>query len=51
MMPDLVDDRVCPKTVKSALLGANPNEWALSIMGEITALCDVQAWRLAALGK
>ena len=51
MVLSLVDDRVCSKTVESALLGADAGIWVLSIEDEITALYDVQAWQLAVLGE
>ena len=51
MVLSLVDDRVCPNTVESALLDADAAKWVLSIKDEITALYDVQAWQLAVLGE
>ena len=51
MVLSLLDDRVCSKTVESALLGADTDIWVLSIKDEITALYDVQAWQLAVLGE
>ena len=50
-MLSLVGDRVCSKTVESALFGADAGIWVLSIEDEITALYDVQAWQLAVLGE
>ena len=49
MVPDLVDDHVCPKTIKSALSGADADKWAPSIKKEIDTLCDMRTWRPATL--